>query len=302
MTWDRDWQTCRMALTFWQTTLANELRRLRELTSLRQAEVCRQLGWGQTKLSTIENANVTVSDEDLARLLDTYGVFGPQRDALMGMNQPQKGGWFDFHRDNLPSDYMQYIRLEDQASEIWTWDVSAMLNGLLQTEAYARETIAVTTMGRISQADVDRRVYVRMQRQEILSRENPTKLHAIVAEHVVLWRVGGLELMQEQCEHLAALCRLPNVTIQVVRLIDGAHPAMQESFSLLQFGGSATPPAAYSDGVDQNRYYVTDSTVDAYKVSFGQLRAKALGVEESAAHFDYLADCYAEGRTPLTLS
>jgi transcriptional regulator with XRE-family HTH domain len=192
-------------LTFWQQALAKELVRLREVADLTQDQVRRELGWSLGKISKIENANSAISDADLERLLDLYGMTGRGRDTLAGMNQPRTGGWFDLHSEYLPSDYMEYIRLEDQAETAFVFDVAATLHGLLQTEEYARAVVTANTMGMVSPAAIDRRVDVRMRRQDVLTRDQPLKVDAVLAESVLRWEVGGQDAMRRQRQHLLRL-------------------------------------------------------------------------------------------------
>lgn len=267
-------------LTFWQENLANELKRLRGVADLTQQQVRREIGWSIGKLNAVENANVALSNEDLGKLLDLYGVAGRQRKSLEGQNQPQRGGWFDFYEGQLPDDYVQFIRLEDRASDISTFDTGAVLHGLLQTEEYAREIITVSSMGLLSPREIERRVEVRMTRQNVLRRDEPLRLSPVIFEPVLDCPVGGDEVMRAQLEHLLTLADLPNVSIQILPLSVGAHPGMFESFSILSFPEGHVPDVTYVDGLAENRYFVGDRQ-EAYSLAMNRLRALALDVASS---------------------
>ena len=63
---------------------------------------------------------------------------------------------------------------------------------------------------------VDDDVQARLERQEILNRDDPPELWILLAEPVLQRRVGNPEIMRGQIKHLAELARRPNVTVQVI--------------------------------------------------------------------------------------
>src|SRR5271156_4896351 len=80
-----------------------------------------------------------------------------------------------------------------------------LMPGLFQTRAYAE---AITEIYPETTAEVAKeRVDGRMERQEILYREEPPppRIHAIIDEQVLYRNVGGPDVMAEQLEHLVKL-------------------------------------------------------------------------------------------------
>src|SRR5438046_9717730 len=69
---------------------------------------------------------------------------------------------------------------------------------------------------RSGSAEVERRVTLRMQRQELLVRPQPTQLWAIVDEAVLRRPIGGVEVMRAQLEALIEATKLPNVRLQIM--------------------------------------------------------------------------------------
>jgi hypothetical protein len=60
-------------------------------------------------------------------------------------------------------------------------------------------------------------VAARMARQEILNRENPPTVVAIIDELVLARQLGSREVMAEQCARLLESSEHPSVIVQVVR-------------------------------------------------------------------------------------
>ncbi|MFD0851636.1 helix-turn-helix domain-containing protein, partial [Actinomadura adrarensis] len=63
--------------------LARELRRLREEQGLTLQEVADRLDWSRATVSRLETGQTRPKPNDIADLLDLYGVPSPQRDALI---------------------------------------------------------------------------------------------------------------------------------------------------------------------------------------------------------------------------
>lgn len=120
---------------------------------------------------SIERGKITVKEADLHRLLDLYGVTDQgQRNALLEfarrLNNPQ---WWDKYRDVVDGWLRSYLILESIAERIRTYEVR-FIPGLLQTPAYAE---AVIRRHHYNDADVHRRVEVRMQRQRTVLGGRP---------------------------------------------------------------------------------------------------------------------------------
>jgi hypothetical protein len=90
----------------------------------------------------------------------------------------------------------------------------------------------------------------RRDRQALLVRErDPLSLHALVHEAALRTVIGGQDTMTAQLEHLLAMAKLPNVTIQVVPFGFGAHAAMTGPWFLLSFPEPDEPDSAYTESV-----------------------------------------------------
>ncbi|GGM57760.1 hypothetical protein GCM10011608_48350 [Micromonospora sonchi] len=110
------------------------------------------------------------------------------------------------------------------------WFELAWVPGLLQTEAYARATLAGEDL---TPGEVDDLVAARLARQAILHRDRPPLLVAVIDELVLRRTSGGdRAMMREQCEHLAACAALPSVQLHIVPASAGMHPGYGGPFIL----------------------------------------------------------------------
>src|SRR5262249_6307713 len=125
---------------------------------------------------------------------------------------------------------------------------SLFIPGLLQTEEYARAVIrGVWPEG--PDADIERRVEVRIQRQTVLQRPNPLLLWSVVDEAAFTRTVADKEVMRRQIEALVARTDEPNVTLQVIPFSAGAHPGMPGSFVVMDFEDAADQELVYLDSM-----------------------------------------------------
>ena len=195
--------------------LMAELRRLREATRLTQDDVASRLDWHPTKVMRIETGRTAPHPNDVRVMLGLYGV--TDADAVAGLiklaKDARQRGWWYSYRDVLLSRYEFFIGLESEAASIRDFGL-AMITGLLQTEDYARALIR--GLMTYDAAEIERRVEVRMTRQELLAKPDRPQLWAILDEAAVRRVVGGRAIMRAQLLHLAHSSEHGQTTIQVL--------------------------------------------------------------------------------------
>lgn len=269
--------------------LASELRRLRDASRLTGEDVAGRVGWSPSKVSRIETGQTTPSRADLRRLLDLYEVAGSQRERLelLGESAGQRG-WWDAYADTLGPEYTALIALESAAASL-RWYAPMLVPGLLQTEGYAREVIRSGLLI-APPGEIERRVQVKMTRQRVLTKDNPVQLAVVLDEAVLLRMVGGPAVMLDQLAHLAAMAARPNVTVQVLPLAAGSHPATTGEFTLLGFPELPAPDVVYLENMTSDLYVEQEADVYRYSLAFDRLRALALASEESRTLITTRAD------------
>ncbi|GHF71768.1 helix-turn-helix domain-containing protein [Streptomyces thermodiastaticus] len=271
--------------------LGQELRRLRELKGMTAEEVAERLLVSQSKISRLENGRRSISQRDVRDLCGVYEV-EDQRvvESLMQMakDSRQQGWWHSF--GDIP--YSVYIGLETDAASLRVYDPQ-VVPGLLQTRAYAQALIR-GALPETAPADIDKRVQVRMRRQERISAaENPLRLWTVLDEAALRRVVGGRAVMREQLEHLVEQSQLPHVTVQVIPFEMGAHPGLNGQYAILEFPDAADSSVVYIEGVTSDLYLEKANDVRKYSVLYEHLRAQALNVEQSRQFIADMAKSYA---------
>ena len=261
--------------------LMAELRRLRDAAGLTQEDVAGRLDWHPTKVMRIETGRTAPHPNDVRVMLGLYGVSDPEQvGALVKLAQDarQRGWWYSY-RDVLLNRYEFFIGLETEASSIRNFEL-ALVPGLLQTEDYARALIGGGPM-ELDAGEVERRVEVRMTRQQILGQPGRPQLWAIVDEAAIHRTVGGPAVMGGQLESLAQAGEQGRTTIQIVPFGAGAHSGQLGPFVILGFPEPGEPEVVTIETVGGNLYVDKPEEVRLYTTAFHHLRAVALSPGES---------------------
>ena len=126
-----------------------------------------------------------------------------------------------------------------------------------------------------AEEEVERRVEMRMKRQELLHSDHAPHLWAVVDEAVVRRPLGGAEAMREQLRHLIEMCERPNVTLQVVPFARGGHAAAGGPFSILRFAEPDLPDIVYLEQLTSALYLDKREDIERYLAVMEQLCAEA---------------------------
>ncbi|MDS1271483.1 helix-turn-helix transcriptional regulator [Lipingzhangella sp. LS1_29] len=270
--------------------LSRRMRELREASGLTAKQVAadakrrsgKPRGWSDSKVIRLEKGEwKRLRTDDVHILLDIYGVTDTaEREACaaLALESNQQGWWASFD-DVLGSG--QFVGLEAEALRIRTYE-SAAIPGLLQTEDYARAMIR--SGGLVEDDTLQRRVEVRMLRQQILTRRDAPTYWAIIDE-AALRRVTAE--LADQLEHLLDVGSRANVGIQVLPFSCGPHTAMTGQFVIMDFP-PPDPPAVYLEAMTEELYLEKPPQIQRYQHIYDYVQAMALSVDESRDYIRHL--------------
>jgi len=264
--------------------LAAELRRLRGART--GITVARALGWSPAKVSRYELGQGSFPLEEIEKLLDFYGVIEPRRAQLLHLaaEANERAWWYDY-ADALSPDYMDFIGLEAETASALTWQAVAV-PGLLQTEEYARAIQSAHQRAlRMPPGLSERRIEVRMIRQQVLTTRNPPlELSAVIDESVLLRKVGSREIMSEQLRLLAEMAQLPNIELRVLPL-ESETSLKADSFVVLRFGperqAGRLGDVVSTEGMEQYVYIEGEADTYVFRLFFDEFAVAALSPDAS---------------------
>ncbi|GAA3932632.1 helix-turn-helix domain-containing protein [Actinoplanes auranticolor] len=247
--------------------LGAQLRRLREGKGISREDAGYEIRASGSKISRMELGRVSFKERDVADLLSMYGVKNDaEREALLNLaRQANTPGWWHHYGDILPPWFQSYLGLEAAASLIRTYEIQ-FVPGLLQTPEYARAVILLGHAG-ANADEIDRRVELRRQRQQILHRTTPPQLWAVIDEAVLRRPIGGPEVMRAQIEALIEAAKKPNIRLQIIPFHAGGHAAAGGPFAILRFPEPELPDVVYVEQLTSAIYLEKRDDVDHYAIA-----------------------------------
>jgi transcriptional regulator with XRE-family HTH domain len=268
------------------------LRGLREKANLTGEDVGVAIERSGSWVSRVETGRVGLRGRDLNDLLELYQVEDRAlSDELLSLaREGKQRGWWSKYADTLFGQYSTYIGFESEAAELLVYE-TLLVHGLLQTEEYARAMFSATIPAN-SPDLIERKVRVRLERQELLTRANPLRLWAILDESVLCRRIGGQMVLRGQMKHLLEIGLLPNVTIQIVPFDTGPHPGMIGSFTIVKFPDETDPDILYIEGQTGDIFAESEDVRWSHEV-FNHMRAAALSPSLSRQRIEEAWDALA---------
>lgn len=261
--------------------LGRELKRLREAAGKTQVEVGQYVGTPSTTISKIETGDRNAPIPHLKLMLQLYQVDPAHSETLIRLaEQAREPGWWAAHSDDVPNWFTEYVRLESEAREVWTFE-GGYFPGLLQTRSYTEAiTVAANTAETSESAQGFARV--RTTRQQRLSGEAPMVLRAVIDEAVLHRAVGGPEVMREQLTRIREAMSQPNITVQVLPFSVGVHPGLTGSFTVLRFP-ERSMNMVYVEQRGGAFYLDRPRDIDIHEAVFEELSALALSEDDTAS-------------------
>ncbi|KOU52652.1 helix-turn-helix domain-containing protein [Streptomyces sp. WM6378] len=186
--------------------------------------------------------------------------------------------------DLIPAWAEEYMDLEREAIAL-SWFENQVLPGLLQTENYAR-AVFLSKVPAMSEDEINAQVAARLERQEILHRKEPPTISFIVAQAVLMDRLGGDQVRREALQRLRQCADLPGLTLQIMPVNLKRHAALDGPFTLLE-----TPDHQHLGYTETQRGSQIISDPDEVSIlaqRYAMLRTQALNAEESKGLLDRL--------------
>jgi hypothetical protein len=252
--------------------LGAQLRRLREARNITREQAAEAIRATPSKIGRLELGQSPARRRDVADLLALYGLADLRdRDSLLDLaQQASSPGWWHAFRDVMPAWLGPYVGLEETAPVIRAYEVQ-FVHGLLQTPDYARAVIGLRHSG----TELDRRVALRMRRQQILTRPDPPRLWVVQDEAALRRPIGDPAVMRAQLEHLIQMTSRPTVTLQIHPFDAGGHAAAGGPFALLRFADPDLPDQVYVESLGGALYLDKRSEVDTYAAAMDHLCLQA---------------------------
>jgi len=259
--------------------LGAELRRYREAAGLTIDVVAERMDCSASKISRLETGQTGASPRDVRDMLVLYDVGRPELEDLMDVaRETRQRGWWRPYGSILTG---ANVAFEAAASTIRSYEAQC-IPGLLQTEEYARCQLTAARQD-LPAGELANRIRVRLDRQSLLTQDDPVHFWCVVDEAALVRPVGGPDVMRAQLEHLLAAAEMPHVKLQVLPFDVGAHAGMDGSFLLLHFPDEQDPDTVYVVMATGGVFQEKADELRRYETVFSSLQEVALPPEESVA-------------------
>jgi transcriptional regulator with XRE-family HTH domain len=180
-----------------QEIWGNELRAAMEAAGKTGREVAEALNVEPSTVSNWVNGRRVPHKKDVEKMEEILGTNGYLKRNLKWVDREVSPEW-SLWRD-----------AEDEATELLTVRID-VVPGLLQTGDYARAVLP-------SEDDVQQRI----ERQEILTKDDAPFFEALLDESLLYRKVGNETIMADQLRHLVEMAQRDNISIRAVSLDSG---------------------------------------------------------------------------------
>lgn len=223
-------------------------------------------------------AQTGVDPKTAARWISPGRVPQPRRRTqIAALLQRDVGDlWPDVLKRREPQWLREWVDWEREAVAL-RWFEHTWIPGLLQTESYARATLAGEAL---TPSEVDELVASRLDRQAVLRRDRPPLLIAVIFEGVLYQSAyGDRDLMRQQVEHLANCAVLPSVQVHVVPRDVGMYPGLGGGFIIAEL--PTGEHVAHADSQARAQIVNDAASVATLSLRWERIRGEALSRTQS---------------------
>jgi transcriptional regulator with XRE-family HTH domain len=192
------------------------LRELRRNAALTGKQLAEELGWPASKISKLENGRQTPTDDDIVAWAQATNAEPLVTELLASLHtlEVQHAEWQRQLQTGLHSHQSELAEL-DEKTKLFRAFEPTFVPGLLQTAEYARARFAQSITVFKVPNDIDAAVRTRVQRQEILYRQDK-RFHFVLTEATLRYRLCSRDVMLAQLDRLVALSALRNVRLGII--------------------------------------------------------------------------------------
>jgi transcriptional regulator with XRE-family HTH domain len=252
--------------------LGAALRRYRKELGYVLEDAARVLDCDRSKISRIETGQRGIRPRELRELLTEYGVSEHEQGALTAIARARRRDrlWQPY-AETLPEPYLDYLVLEQAASDILIYDPQRVPD-LLQTPEYAQ----AATTGRAGTGQHSPAGLTAARQQALLERR--PGIIALISGAVLRQLNGRPDVIRDQ---LMALAK-PHTLVAVQLLPSETALPPGGPATILRFASLPALGAVYLPGLSGGICLADQHEVASYLAAFEQLQAAALSPVASA--------------------
>ncbi|MEV7399391.1 helix-turn-helix transcriptional regulator [Streptomyces sp. NPDC091267] len=245
-------------------TFGAVLKALRETADLTQEEFAPRVRYSSAYIAKIEQGKRFPPESLPARAADALGPVAGKVLTAAARSLRRKAG--------LASWFLQWAGIEEEAITLYAYECRG-IPGLLQPESYIR-AVFERQLPPLTEAQIDRQVAARMERQRLLTERPNTAFNFIIEQCILERHVGGAEVTEVAIDHLLGLGRYTNVEIQIMPLRQEDHTGVDGQMYLAESPDNQW--FGYTEGHRSSALITASSEVSILLQRYGKLRSQAL--------------------------
>jgi transcriptional regulator with XRE-family HTH domain len=199
-----------------RNALGKRLRELRQQANLTGKELAESLSWPASKVSKLENGKQTPTDDDIRAWVGATEAEQHLDSLLVALHtlELQHAEWTRLLKAGMTS-HQGSLAQQDEKTKLYRGFENTFIPGLIQTPDYARARFADAIVMHRVPNDINEAVKARMQRQEMLWRQDK-RFHLVLTEAALRYRLVSTEVMLAQLDRLMAMSSMRNVRLGVI--------------------------------------------------------------------------------------
>jgi transcriptional regulator with XRE-family HTH domain len=273
----------RVGPTVLRMMLGRQLQALREKAGLTYDQAAEAIYTSPWTIRRMERAEGGLKLHSVKGLLLAYGITDVRDiDGFLALaRDANTPGWWHSYTDVLPGWFHTFVGLEEAATLIRGYEPHCV-PGLLQTRDYARALIQAGFPD-APEPEIERRVALRLARQDLLTRPRPPRLWVVIDETALRRPVGTPTVMRAQLGRLIDAAAQPTTTLQVLPFAAGPHPAMHGLFYVFRFTTGELPDIVYGENMTSAFYLDKPADATAYLQALDRVCAQAAPARDTSA-------------------
>lgn len=197
-------------------SLGNRLKEIRQDADLTGRQLAALSGWHFTKISKLEHAVTSPSEDDI-RTWCRHCHAGDQIPDLVASLRSIESMYLEWRRQlraGLKHVQESSVPLYERTREFRIYE-SAVMPGLFQTAEYVAATLRIAADFYESDSDIDQAVAARMERQRFLY-QGERQFSFVLEEEALRTVMGSRGVMLGQLDRILAVMSLPRVSVGII--------------------------------------------------------------------------------------
>jgi transcriptional regulator with XRE-family HTH domain len=248
----------------------NELKAQRNGKEWTQVRLGTEIGYSGSYISDVERGDKLASIGLAQKLDEAFGLPGTFVRLRAAARISLYPAWF-----------AHVVPYEQKAAHISGWELG--IPGLLQTEDYCRALTRITRYA-APDAEVERMVMGRMERQEIFTGPKPPRVWYVLDEGALRRVVGSVSIMAGQLDKLITVATTPGNVIQVLTHAHGGGMGVAGMINIWTLREGEGSPVAYTEANRGGRLITDHAEVAERIMDVDMIRAAALSQRDSIAY------------------